>query len=182
MMFKQLLKSIIFIGMTMLTSHAYAISAKEYEIKAAFLYNLGSFISWPATTFKSIQDNFSICILGEDPFNQRLQSLTQDQQISGHPISVEQITSIQEAIRCQILFVSASEQENLPLIFKWLNGKPILTVSDIENFILSGGMLQFFKRENKIRLALDPEAISEVGLKASAHLMKIAELIRSSTK
>lgn len=180
-MLKKSIIGIMFISMSVITGHTYALSAKEYEIKAAFLYNLGSFISWPTKAFKDVA-SFGICILGEDPFNQQLQSLTQDQQVSGRAISVRQITAIQEAEECQILFISASEQSEFVSVFDWLHDKPILTVSDVDDFIVQGGMLQFFKRDNKIRLALDPEAISEVGLKPSAHLMKIAELVRSSAK
>jgi len=57
-----------------------------------------------------------------------------------------------------------------------LKKSPILTVSDGEQFAAQGGMVQFYRQDNKLRLMLDQQAIEVVGLKASAHLLSIAVL------
>jgi len=165
---------------SLLTIHAPVLTAKDYEIKAVYLYNLGSFITWPKTAFKD--ESFKICILGQDPFKQRLEAIAQGHKITGYPVTIKHLTTVEEASGCQMLFISESEQLQLPTIFEWLQGKPILTVSDIPNFITRGGMLQFFPRQNKIRLALTSEIISGVGLKVSAHLLRIIEQIPASNK
>lgn len=38
----------------------------EYQVKAAYLYNFGKFVTWSATNGDA--DRFAICILGKDPF------------------------------------------------------------------------------------------------------------------
>jgi hypothetical protein len=59
-----------------------------------------------------------------------------------------------------------------------VRGKPVVTVGDTPNFIADGGMIQFFPRDDKIRLMLVPEAFDEAGLKPGANLMRIAQLVR----
>ncbi|TMP97147.1 MAG: YfiR family protein [Verrucomicrobia bacterium] len=34
----------------------------EYEVKAAYLYNFGKFVEWPAKA-KTVDDSFTICVL-----------------------------------------------------------------------------------------------------------------------
>jgi len=151
-------------------------AAKEYEIKAAFLFNLGSFITWPESAFENAATPFHICVLGTDPFGEILDVITTDQTVSGHPVIIRRLHDIAEATHCEVVFISQSEQPRIQAIFNALSSQPVLTVSDMDDFVLRGGMVQFFPLNNKIRLMLAPEAFSEAGLKASAHLMRIAQL------
>src|SRR5687767_10679979 len=45
-------------------------AASEYEVKAAYLYNFGRFVTWPPDS--SDGEAFSICVLGRDPFGRVL--------------------------------------------------------------------------------------------------------------
>jgi hypothetical protein len=165
-------------GLMVLPAQAADITAQEYEIKAAFLFNLGSFITWPQTTFNDPDEPFHICILGRDPFGEKLDAIVADQKISGHPVEIRRLNQVAQADDCEELFVSDSEQMRLQTVFKATRGKPILTVSDTQNFVANGGMIQFFPRDNKIRLMLDPQTFQEAGLKPGANLMRIAQLVR----
>jgi hypothetical protein len=152
-------------------------AAKEYEIKAAFLFNLGEFIIWPDSVFAAADAPFNICVLGDDPFGERLDVITADQTVSEHPVAVLRIATVAEALECHSVFVSDSKNSLLQAIFAELKDKPVLTVGDMENFAVQGGMVQLFPRNNKIRLMLNPKAFSSAGLKASALLMRIAQLV-----
>jgi len=152
-------------------------AAKEYEIKAAFLFNLGSFITWPDGHFAAPDSLFEICVLGNDPFGERLDVITAGQKISGYPVRIMRVTTNAEVDTCEVLFISDSEQRRVQSIFARLHAKPILLVGDMDNFVIYGGMVQFFPRGNKIRLMLDPQAFNDAGLKASAHLLRIAQRV-----
>ncbi len=45
-----------------------ATASREYLLKAAFLYNLANFTTWPTEAFSGPQKPLRLCILGEDPF------------------------------------------------------------------------------------------------------------------
>ncbi|OUD14510.1 YfiR family protein [Thioflexithrix psekupsensis] len=152
-------------------------AAKEYEIKAAFLFNLSSFITWPAHHFTGENRAFDICVLGADPFGERLDVITVGQKVGEHPVTVRRVAAVGEVAACHSVFISASENSRLQAIFAELKYKPVLTVSDIDNFVVRGGMVQFFPRDNKIRLMLDPEAFTDAGLKPGANLMRVAHIV-----
>jgi len=152
-------------------------AAEEYEIKAAYLFNLGSFIYWPDSEMEKAE-KFHICLLGENPFGDNLDFVVQEiNQVQERPVQLSYFSTVSQVDVCHVVFISSSEQLRLSDIFQQLQNKPILTVSDMEQFIIAGGMVQFFPRDGKIRLMLDPQAFTDSGLKPSAHLMQIAKTI-----
>jgi len=154
-------------------------TANEYELKAAFLYNLGNFITWPPAVFKTSQDPFYICVMGENPFKEKLTVITAGQFILEHPLTTLHLQKIEETQPCQILFISDSEPLRLQSMLTWLHLKPILTVSDIQGFAQRGGMIEFFRYQDKIRLAVNPLAINQAKLKVNAHLLRISKIVYS---
>ena len=62
----------VFVAILLCASYpGFAQSASEYQVKAAYLYNFGKFIEWPASARLSKSDSFAICIFGRDPFGRR---------------------------------------------------------------------------------------------------------------
>lgn len=158
-------------------------SATDTEIKATFLFNLGRYITWPANAFSDSLPNFRICVLGQDPFKEKLDILIKNQRIASHTVEILRLTRIEAASNCHILFISDSEQLRLQSIFEWLapQSQPILTVSDIQNFVRQGGMVEFYPRQNRIRLMLAPQTIKKLGLNPSIHLLGVSDLINTSS-
>jgi hypothetical protein len=171
----QLIIHILFL-MSVLQASVFALNtAEEYEVKAAYLFNLGNFVKW---SDMALQNNFGICLLGKNPFGSNLELIAnKDRKLQNRPVVLKNITSLADSKECAILFLSSSEQSNLTTLFNELKGKPILTVGDSEQFVVSGGMIQFYQREGKIRLMIDPQTLEESGLKASSQLMKIAQRV-----
>jgi hypothetical protein len=158
--------------------YAYS-AAEEYEIKAAFLYNLGSYLRYPASRLSDddTSQSFYICILGRDPFQQNIDTATEGEQIQGHPTVIKRLQRVQDAESCHILFISDSEHSRVKAITQALQQRPILTVGDMEDFIDQGGMIKFYSDNNKIRLALDLGKIRAVDIKPSANLLKIVKIV-----
>lgn len=154
-------------------------SAKEYEIKAAFLFNLAFFVNWPPTVFADAATPVRICVLGEDPFGQALDVIIDGQHIDQRTLETRRLHQVKDAASCHILFISQSEQARLDDILRALQDKPVLTVSDIADFAPRGGMVQFFPLRKKIRLMLAPKASQQAGLKISSHLLNIATLVEN---
>ncbi len=149
-------------------------AAEEYEIKAVYLFHLGGYIYWP----DSEAEKFHICLLGENSFGDNLAFVAQEiKTVRTRPVQLSYLSTVAQVDACQVVFISASERLRLPYIFQQLQNKPILTVSDMDRFIIAGGMVQFFRRGSHIRLMLDPQAFTDAGLRPSAHLMRIAKTI-----
>jgi len=152
---------------------AEAPTPREYKVKSAFLYNFVHFVDWPASAFTSAQSPFTVGILGKNPFGADLESLN-GQSIKNRKLLVKTLRSIEEAKDCQLLFISNSERGRLLQILSALQGIPVLTVSDIEGFAASGGMIHFVTLEDKVRFEINLKEAQAVKLNLSSQLLKLA--------
>jgi hypothetical protein len=152
-------------------------TAKEYEIKALFLYHFTNFVSWPHSAFTGDADPFRICLFGEDPFGKTIDLTVNNQQVDNHPLVVERINDISALRTCHILFIHPSEQVRLEEVLNAIKDYPILTVSEIEGFVTKGGMIEFIKLDNKVGMGINPNALNAVNLKARAQLLKLVKII-----
>jgi hypothetical protein len=148
-------------------------TAEEYEIKAVYLFNLGGFVEWPA---EAKREQFTICIFGVDPFGGILDFLIEKRKtIQDQPVAAKRLAQVEDVDACHILYISSSEELRVQEITRRIQGKAILTVGETERFLNQGGMIQFYQRDGKVRLALDPESLGEAKLKPSSHLMRISQ-------
>ena len=156
-------------AVTAFSFSAYA-SLKEYQLKAAFIYNFAKFIEWPQD---STQD-FKICVLGTDPFGATLNpAKTKD--VKGKHIVIERKTAIDSLKNCKILFVGDSERGNLSKLFEYLGSNAVLTVSDLPSFSSKGGIIEFVEDEGRIRFKINSKLANQRDMKISAKLLELAE-------
>jgi len=152
-------------------------SFKEYEVKAVFLFNFAKFIEWPPAAFKDAQSAVTLCILGKDPFGDALDSL-RDKTIEGRKLVIRRVSKIEEADKCHILFVSASEKDTLSHILKATRSWNILTVGDTKGFAESGVMINLISIENKMGFEINLDAAEHASLKISSKLLKLGKIIK----
>jgi len=103
---------------------AQSLSSREYEIKAAYLYNFIKYVDWP-----SYGDTITIGVLGSDPFGAALAPLS-GKVVKGRRLLIKHLDSVREAQQCQIIFVSSSEKQRLQEIFESLRSARVLTVGE----------------------------------------------------
>lgn len=154
-------------------------SAKEYELKAVYLYNFLQFVQWPETKRQLSRDGAMIIgIVGESPFGSALEELQANVRKSGmKPVRIIYFGQYEEDMNvdaCHLLFVSSSEKRNFSKIISSLKGSPVLTVSDAEDFLSSGGMINLVRSHGKIRWTINRPAADRAGLRFSAQLLSIA--------
>ncbi len=151
-----------------------AASPTEYEVKAAYLYYLATFVDWPADTFASGDEPFVVGILGEDPFGPALESTLDGKMVHGRRLVLRRIPRLTDGARCHLLFISSSEKERLPGILGALQGTSVLTVSEMDSFLERGGHIALRLQERKVRFSINLEAAQRARLKVSAQLLKLA--------
>jgi YfiR/HmsC-like len=153
----------------------------EYDVKAAYLYNFSRFVQWPKVE-ESRNEPFAICVLGQDPFGSSLHSTIMRETIAGRSVVAKQISSLHDALNCQVLFISASEDNRLKQILNNLGTASILTVSDLPRFTQRGGMVQFVLEGNKVRFEVNSATAQRAGLALSSELLKVAVNVRKSVQ
>jgi len=148
----------------------------EYQVKAAMLFNFAKFVEWPADTFGA-DNRILFCIAGKSPLNSSLQQL-QGKPVKGRTVSIRPITRPDEVAGCQVLFIPQSEHARLSAYLQQAGHHSILTVSDLDRFTASGGMIGFYEEDNKIRFEINLEAAQKRRLQISSHLLNLARRVR----
>jgi hypothetical protein len=142
----------------------------EAQVKAAYLYNFGKFVRWQTP---GPGDTFDICVLGKDPFHGALDSTVAGERIDGKSIVARDIATA-ESSRCQILFISTSEEARLKPVLAAARRTNTLTVSDIPEFTERGGMIGLVNVGGKIRFEVNVSAVNDAGINVSSQLLKVA--------
>ena len=88
-------------------------------------------------------NEFTICVLGRDPFGLALDATISGEKIDGKNVVARRISKVEEAAGCRVLFISSSEDKQLKEILSAIGKLSVLTVSDMPQFIQQGGMVQF---------------------------------------
>jgi hypothetical protein len=165
----------LFLTLLPLPAHSAEIRTSEYELKAAFLFNFTQFVEWPTNAFESEMDPIVIGVLGPDPFGSTLDDLVQDESVHGRKLKVERYSGASEIKRPHILFVSKSLAAQWPEILRRTQGRPILTVSDIDRFSTRGGMIQLVTERNLVRIRINPDSARRADLNISSKLLRLAD-------
>jgi hypothetical protein len=153
----------------------------EYEVKAAYLYNFGKFVEWPAMANTGKDNSFAICVLGQDPFGPALDAALAGQNIDGKNVVARRLSKAQEAVNCRIVFISSSEESRLKDVLEALDKAAVLTVSDIPQFSTRGGAIQFVLDGKKIRFEVNLSNATDAGLTLSSELLKVATTVRRNS-
>ena len=149
-----------------------------HQVQAAFLFNFAKFVTWPDDAFDRSGNSMVIGVLGEDPFGGALDQAIKDKAVHGRSFELKRFKQIGEMRGCHVLFVCASEAARLPEIFLAAQKGGILTVSDIDRFAERGGIINFYKENNKMRFKINLSAAERAGMKISSQLLRLGTIIR----
>lgn len=160
---------------------AAAQTAPEYRVKAAFLYKFATYIRWPASPAADDLAPFVIGIIGRDPFGSSLTDVVRNQTVRGRVVRARSLRRMEEALECDLVFVSSSEMGNLKQILALLRGAPVVTVGDMDRFAEQGGMIGLVTtRDRRIRFDINKAAIERAGLRASSQLLSLARIVEEA--
>jgi YfiR/HmsC-like len=155
---------------------AYA-QVREYDLKAAFLYNVALFTDWPDEAFNNKEAPFNFCVAGTDPFGTTLDSLL-TKLLKQRKISIARLGAASNLHRCQILFIPATENNHAESILKEIKNTSILTLSEDSATFKSGSMLNLSIVDNKLKFQVNIDALVAAKLSISSKLLRLADSVQ----
>lgn len=174
-----------------------ASAVREYDLKAALLVKLSSFISWEDEKKKESESPdqegelkhssdetsherariFTIAVLGEDPFGPVLDRLAGQAGGGKQSITVRRISQVSEIAHGELVFVSSSMAASLPEVARQAEASHALTISDIKDFARTGGMVELAQDNNRVALIINPKKADAAGILISSKLLSLAEVV-----
>lgn len=172
-------------------------SSREYQIKAAFVYNFMNFVDWPKDRIADANQPIIIGVIGCEDFVKALKPIEQ-KKIKGRKILIKYFPGHENLRKpessddsrwkrkiaalkvCHVLLLCTFDNasiESSAEIVKALRGSPILTVGETSGFLTSGGMINFLMKDEKIRFEINNTAAKRAGLKIRSKLLRLAERV-----
>ena len=158
-------------------ARAQANPSVEYQVKAAFLLNFAKFIDWPASAFRDEKAPITVCVFGHDPFGNALDDMMRGKNINNRELLARRINELPELKSCQLVFVSEKEERRLPEILNSEKSASALVVGEGEDFAESGGSVQLFLENNRMRFAVNVDAVQRSRLTVSSKLLALAKIV-----
>jgi hypothetical protein len=151
--------------------------AKEYRIKAAFLFNFAQYVEWPPDTFKDANSPLTYCTIGDDPFQGVLDESLNAKAVGTRPLRVQHLKQPENFQGCQVLFIGANEKKRITTVLETLKQSPVLVVGESNHFVQQGGTVGFLSEENTIRFEVNLDVAQRARLNISATLLSVAKTV-----
>ncbi len=145
-------------------------------IRAAMVYNFCKFVDWP----KDHQpDRLVLGVMGGD-FSTPDFSSIEGKSVKDLPLEVRNVSSRTELAECNLVFISEIPVPKMLDTFAESRNESILTISEIEDFCVQGGIIQMVPRRGKMRFFINRQAADEAGLTLSSQLLKMARIVEGN--
>ena len=159
---------------------------REYQVKAAFLYNFVKFVDWPKEKVADGNEPIIIGVIGKDPFGKAFDPI-KNKQVKGKKVVINRFKGLEElrksgeqikAIRkCYLLFICSSEKEKLREIINLVKDDSVLTVGEVKGFLESGGIINFLVEGKKVAFEINNHASKQAKLKIRSKLLRLAKRV-----
>ena len=148
----------------------------EDELKAALLYKISGFVTWPDDAFRDGgKATFTVCGIGEDPLGGALQMLRQ-RRAADRTIRIRNLADDEiDPGQCQMLFVG--RMVTTEKVLASIGNQPVLTVSDAARFAATGGMIEIYRDQNRFGFRINRNAALASGLQIAAPLLELSTLV-----
>jgi hypothetical protein len=158
-------------------------SADVYEadaVKAAFLYRFTGYVDWPPEALNT--PAFTIAVLGDDIVAEDLKRLLARHGVKNLPGEVRVIHSLDEVDGAQMLYVGPAYEGSLRALSTSLAAQPILTVTDRENGLDRGSVVNFLVVDRHVRFEISLSAAAQARLKIAPGLLSVAVRVRGAPR
>jgi hypothetical protein len=152
-------------------------SAREYELKAAYVYNFAKFTRWPAAGEAGVPNPIVIGVLGNPRVAEAIAALTRGRTIGSSTIEVKSFGPNEIPANLHIVYVGASQDDTLRRLAPTLFQPGRLTIGETEAFTQNGGIIRLFVEADRLRFEIDNGHAQKAGLTLSSQLLMLARKV-----
>jgi hypothetical protein len=148
----------------------------ERRVKAAFLYQFIPYVEWPASA--AGDGPIVIAVAGSDETVAEVASVIGARRAGERPVVVRRWRESDLAGGAHIVYVRSSANGRLAAIARAAAQTGTLVVSEADNGLAQGGMVNFDIVEGKVRFDVSLPAVEKAGLRISSRLLAVAREVR----
>jgi hypothetical protein len=161
------------LALSSLANRAHAAdSYSEDSVKAAYLYRFSGYVAWPQDAAPDAP--FVIDVLGSPGVARELRRLSPRHFANQRVTQIREVSGTRDLGRAQIVYVAAGHSNFLRSLTPSPNLAPMLLVSDEEDGLNAGSVVNFLTIDRNVRFEVSLTAADRWGLKISSDLLGVA--------
>jgi len=158
---------ILLLALLLFNVELFAVS--QTQIKAVFLEKFTHLIQWP----DKLENEFLICVVNDKDFAKALKEIYKTKKFQDKKVKIINVNKKEALPNCQLLYLGGDIKES-DAFFKQLKNKPMLTVSDQEDYISNDIMITIFLKQKRFKYVINNRAAKEVNIDISYLLLQSA--------
>ncbi len=145
----------------------------EVRVRAIVAYKIMHFVVWPERP-----SALKLCTIGSTQLSKLLDEIaSQDSKKSRITVNDYKLGADLKN-HCDALYIRNLDDNELKLVLKNLEEWPVLTIGDSEAFARVGGMIGLYTENDKVRFAVNINAVKDAGLLVKSQLLSLAKVIQ----
>ncbi|HEY0681376.1 MAG TPA: YfiR family protein [Steroidobacter sp.] len=148
-------------------ARADAVTQREDQFKAAYVFNFVKFVDWPEGV---AADTVTICFAGGEGVYKALTTGIDRKRVGARRLATLQIAEPSATGGCNALYIDAA----MATSYTFASEPAVLTISDAAKFAERGGMIQLFTENHRLRFLVNVDSAQRAGLRISSDLLKLA--------
>lgn len=147
-------------------------AAKNYVYYPVFIYNFCKYIQWP-----NQGDEIVIGVLGNSPIIPQLQRMANAKSTPTMRFVIRKFNAEEEVADCHVLFLPNSFEPDIELLYKQVENKSILFITENEKYIRKYSSINFIIVKGKPLFQMNRRQMAKSRLKVSQKLVSLAIVI-----
>ena len=149
-------------------------AARERKVKAAFRYNFLAYTEFPAAAFGEPGAPLVIAVAGADQLAFELSRIVAGRSVQGRSVQVRSVPDSDTPAGMHLLFVGGPDGACVGGILRSFEPAPVLLVSEADNGLQQGSVINFKLVEEQVRFDVSLEAADRHQVKLSSRLLTVA--------
>ena len=141
-------------------------------VQASYIYNIAKLVEWKDPVLKN--GPFIISVLGSSNLYQELVKKYAEKSIGKQPIEVRKLPKSADIEQCHVLFVGQSELALLPAIYKNLEKRSTLLITEYPDALEDGSVVNFVRVDNTVKYEISLVSARKHKLEVGSTLVQLA--------
>ena len=163
-------------GLAAAACAAHAQGAPEATVKAAFLYKFAGYVEWPANAFPQAESPLVIGVMGAEEVAAELEKIVPGRHVNNRRVVARRVRSGETLRGIHLLFIGRTDP-NLRAALAAAQQQGVLSVTDAERGLESGGAISFVTVEDRVGFEVSLEVAERSGLRISSRMLAVARRV-----
>lgn len=156
-------------------------SALERSVKAAFLYKFLGYVEWPPGSFAESGSPITIGVIGADDIAAELTQIAAGRTVNSRALAVRRLADGDPLAGLHLVFIGQTDGARLGRLLKSAQQRSLLTVTESDDALGQGSVINFKLTGGRIRFDVSLEAAEKANLKLSSRLLSVAHYVQKGS-